>query len=90
MTKPYAPDAAQNALDSGGHRPIHRHGRTPGRQPAPWSTAAQMKTSALGAAAAEDDGKAETEKRGRKASKETRRQQLIEATIESLARRGYS
>ncbi|MBL8584048.1 MAG: transcriptional regulator BetI [Rhizobiaceae bacterium] len=31
-----------------------------------------------------------TEKRGRKASKETRRQQLIEATIDSLARRGYS
>ena len=32
----------------------------------------------------------EAEKRGRKASKETRRQQLIEATIDSLARRGYS
>ena len=31
-----------------------------------------------------------TEKRGRKASKETRRLQLIEATIDSLARRGYS
>ncbi len=30
------------------------------------------------------------EKRGRKASKETRRAQLIEATIDSLARRGYS
>jgi TetR/AcrR family transcriptional repressor of bet genes len=30
------------------------------------------------------------EKRGRKASKETRRQQLIEATIDSLAKRGYS
>ena len=30
------------------------------------------------------------EKKGRKASKETRRQQLIEATIDSLARRGYS
>jgi AcrR family transcriptional regulator len=30
------------------------------------------------------------EKRGRKASKETRRLQLIEATIDSLARRGYS
>lgn len=30
------------------------------------------------------------EKRGRKATKETRRQQLIEATIDSLARRGYS
>jgi transcriptional repressor BetI len=33
---------------------------------------------------------AERERRGRKASKETRRQQLIEATIDSLARRGYS
>lgn len=30
------------------------------------------------------------EKRGRKASKETRRLQLIEATIDSLSRRGYS
>ncbi len=30
------------------------------------------------------------ERRGRKASKEIRRQQLIEATIDSLARRGYS
>ena len=33
---------------------------------------------------------ADGEKRGRKASKETRRQQLIEATIDSLAKRGYS
>ena len=33
---------------------------------------------------------ADAEKRGRKASKETRRQQLIEATIDSLAKRGYS
>ncbi len=32
----------------------------------------------------------DVEKRGRKASKETRRQQLIEATIDSLAKRGYS
>lgn len=31
-----------------------------------------------------------TEKRGRKASKETRRLQLIEATIDSLSKRGYS
>lgn len=35
-------------------------------------------------------GEADTERKGRKASKETRRQQLIEATIDSLARRGYS
>ena len=41
--------------------------------------------------AARRDGKAgDGEKRGRKASKETRRQQLIEATIDSLAKRGYS
>jgi AcrR family transcriptional regulator len=33
---------------------------------------------------------APSEKRGRKASKETRRLQLIEATIDSLAKRGYS
>ncbi|MGE0500825.1 MAG: transcriptional regulator BetI [Rhizobiaceae bacterium] len=33
---------------------------------------------------------AESERKGRKASKETRRQQLIEATIDSLAKRGYS
>ncbi|MEW9806033.1 transcriptional regulator BetI [Mesorhizobium marinum] len=33
---------------------------------------------------------AEPERRGRKASKEMRRQQLIEATIDSLAKRGYS
>lgn len=36
------------------------------------------------------DRKQDAEKKGRKASKETRRQQLIEATIDSLARRGYS
>ena len=32
----------------------------------------------------------EVERKGRKASKETRRLQLIEATIDSLAKRGYS
>jgi len=32
----------------------------------------------------------EPERRGRKASKEIRRQQLIEATIDSLAKRGYA
>ena len=30
------------------------------------------------------------DRKGRKASKETRQQQLIEATIDSLAKRGYS
>ncbi|MEQ1952173.1 transcriptional regulator BetI [Mesorhizobium sp. CN2-181] len=38
----------------------------------------------------EREAPADGEKRGRKASKETRRQQLIEATIDSLAKRGYS
>lgn len=33
---------------------------------------------------------ADTDRRGRKASKETRRQQLVEATIDSLAKRGYA
>ncbi len=37
-----------------------------------------------------EQGSGDGGKRGRKASKETRRQQLIEATIDSLARRGYS
>jgi AcrR family transcriptional regulator len=41
-------------------------------------------------AGATDQGSGESEKRGRKASKETRRQQLVEATIDSLAKRGYS
>ena len=45
--------------------------------------AALMKTAAL-------NEQADTDKRGRKASKETRQLQLIEATIDSLARRGYS
>lgn len=35
-------------------------------------------------------GQQEAEPKGRKASKETRQQQLIEATIDSLARRGYA
>jgi len=39
---------------------------------------------------AADQSPSDGEKRGRKASKETRRQQLIEATIDSLAKRGYS
>ncbi len=46
-----------------------------------WSTSAAMKT------AVKDT---DSEKRGRKASKETRQLQLIEATIDSLAKRGYS
>lgn len=37
-----------------------------------------------------DETASAQEKKGRKASKETRRLQLIEATIDSLARRGYA
>ncbi len=37
-----------------------------------------------------EQGLIDGEKRGRKASRETRRQQLIEATIDSLAKRRYS
>jgi AcrR family transcriptional regulator len=60
-----------------------------------WRSGLTMKTAALrqqtnGAGGAEFDGRIESEKKGRKASKETRRQQLIEATIDSLAKRGYS
>ncbi|WP_425299198.1 transcriptional regulator BetI [Pseudaminobacter soli (ex Zhang et al. 2022)] len=47
-----------------------------------WSVASAMKTP-------EKDAPAD-ERRGRKASKETRRQQLIDATIDSLAKRGYA
>jgi TetR/AcrR family transcriptional repressor of bet genes len=49
-----------------------------------------MKTATLGPEPRDFQGKSEVEKKGRKASKETRRQQLIEATIDSLAKRGYS
>jgi AcrR family transcriptional regulator len=45
-----------------------------------------VRMKAVSAAAESGDG----DKRGRKASKETRRQQLVEATIDSLAKRGYS
>ena len=51
---------------------------------------AQMKTAAPKAVTADSDSRVSAEKRGRKASKETRRLQLIEATIDSLAKRGYS
>jgi TetR/AcrR family transcriptional repressor of bet genes len=39
---------------------------------------------------ADFDKRSDGDKKGRKASRELRRQQLIEATIDSLARRGYS
>ena len=55
-----------------------------------WSTAAAMKSEALKEPSHSSEKTGEPEKRGRKASKETRRQQLIEATIDSLAKRGYS
>ncbi|WP_457102285.1 transcriptional regulator BetI [Mesorhizobium sp. USDA 4775] len=49
-----------------------------------------MKTADAKDALLEPAGKTETEKRGRKASKEVRQLQLIEATIDSLAKRGYA
>jgi AcrR family transcriptional regulator len=55
-----------------------------------WRSVATMKTAALDLESEELDRKSDSEKKGRKASKETRRQQLIEATIDSLAKRGYS
>ena len=54
------------------------------------STAATMKTATPEAQAPVMEQSVEGEKRGRKASKEVRRHQLIEATIDSLAKRGYS
>src|SRR3954453_24230866 len=55
-----------------------------------WRSTATMKTETLGIDAEDFERKADGERKGRKASKETRRQQLIEATIDSLAKRGYS
>ncbi|MER8490702.1 transcriptional regulator BetI [Mesorhizobium australicum] len=53
-------------------------------------TFTRMKTADARDALLEPARKAESEKRGRKASKEVRQLQLIEATIDSLAKRGYS
>jgi TetR/AcrR family transcriptional repressor of bet genes len=55
-----------------------------------WSMTAPMKAAARDVRSSDISGKTETEKRGRKASKEVRQQQLIEATIDSLAKRGYA
>jgi TetR/AcrR family transcriptional repressor of bet genes len=49
-----------------------------------------MKTIDLEDEPVETERQGGSERRGRKASKEVRRQQLIEATIDSLAKRGYS
>ncbi|MER9755456.1 transcriptional regulator BetI [Mesorhizobium sp. M0166] len=49
-----------------------------------------MKTTEAREAFLEPARKSDSEKRGRKASKETRQLQLIEATIDSLAKRGFS
>ncbi|MGX7875278.1 transcriptional regulator BetI [Mesorhizobium sp. ORM6] len=53
-------------------------------------TMTRMKTADARDTLLESAHKAESEKRGRKASKEVRQLQLIEATIDSLAKRGYS
>jgi AcrR family transcriptional regulator len=50
----------------------------------------KMRTAVKMRAGAAQKDVTEVEKKGRKASKETRRLQLIEATIDSLARRGYA
>lgn len=55
-----------------------------------WSMTAPMKAAAREERSSDTSGKNESEKRGRKASKEVRQQQLIEATIDSLAKRGYA
>ena len=55
-----------------------------------WSMTAPMKAAARDERSSDTSGKSEPEKRGRKASKEVRQQQLIEATIDSLAKRGYA
>lgn len=49
-----------------------------------------MKAAARDERSSDTPGKTEPEKRGRKASKEVRQLQLIEATIDSLAKRGYA
>lgn len=53
-------------------------------------TVRSMKTVEARDAEAEPARKGDGEKRGRKASKEVRQLQLIEATIDSLAKRGYA
>src|SRR6185503_9731010 len=53
-------------------------------------TVTSMKTVEARDIAPEPARKGDGEKRGRKASKEVRQLQLIDATIDSLARRGYS
>lgn len=53
-------------------------------------TVTLMKTIEGREAVAEPARKNDSEKRGRKASKEVRQLQLIEATIDSLAKRGYA
>jgi TetR/AcrR family transcriptional repressor of bet genes len=55
-----------------------------------WSMTAPMKAAAREERSSDTSGKTEPEKRGRKASKEVRQLQLIEATIDSLAKRGYA
>ena len=53
-------------------------------------TVTPMKTAEASDALPEPARKGDADKRGRKASKEVRQLQLIEATIDSLARRGYA
>lgn len=85
-------DLVQNVLDSNRARPTHSVAWKPFGEGlgAKWSMAALVKTATPGAEALVGEKASDGDRKGRKASKETRRQQLIEATIDSLARRGYS
>ncbi len=84
------PQAMRKMLDSGACRPAHLRPKEPDG-PAMRSMTTAMKTVRRPAGRTADrGGEGEAERRSRKASKETRQLQLIEATIDSLARRGYS
>ena len=85
-------EAMQKVLDSGEHRPTHLRGWKPDGNDSRLcgDRLRTMKTATLDLDAEELDRKRDAERKGRKASKETRRQQLIEATIDLLAKRGYS
>lgn len=76
-------------LDSGGRHSTHLGGSKSGK-PAKLGISAIMTTRTPARRKPETPRKNDPEKRGRKASKEIRQFQLIEATIDSLAKRGYS
>ena len=80
--------AMQKVLDSGEHCPTHLRGDKPGKasmNAVPCPSDKDKKTPSMNVCRRNGN-----DKKSRKASKETRQQQLIEATIDSLAKRGYS